>query len=73
MRRRFVGVMTFAHANIVTLQRSIPAVVAGHEVLGCHRLFQHAGDMEIVSLLRKTVAICERKLTKRTSKGNVIP
>jgi hypothetical protein len=40
-------------------------IVAGSEIIERHWLFKRAGEMEIVSLLRRTVAIGERKLTKR--------
>jgi hypothetical protein len=40
-------------------------IVAGRETIERYWLFKRAGEMEIVSLLRRTVAVGERKLTKR--------
>ncbi|OXC78950.1 hypothetical protein [Caballeronia sordidicola] len=41
------------------------AVVAGRENIERHWQFKRANEMEIVSLLLRTVAVGERKLTKR--------
>jgi len=40
-------------------------VVGGREIIERHWLLKRVDEIEIVSLLRKTVAIGERKLTKR--------
>jgi len=52
---------------VVTLQRRFLAVGAGREIIDWHRLFTRAGEGEIVGLSRTTVAVEERKLTKRSA------